>query len=120
LEIIVPIAEYMLHRIPEGKTTPPFIRNGGHWWNPNDYTLVGWIEENVDYYIPETIVYLSKEAFAQRALSMHQNVPFIKKDPSRDPAEPDNAENTIPMSDEEVVELANNWYDEYLQQNTGN
>ena len=116
----MPVVEYMLHRIPEGKITPPFIQNGGHWWNPNDLTLVGWVESNPDYYIPETLVYLNREQFAQRALSMHATHPYRKKSPDSDPERDMPGGNEIIMTDEEVIEIANIWYDNYLLENSGN
>ncbi len=110
------IAEYMLHRNEQGhKIVPPFIVDGGHWWNPADFTMVGWIEDVRDYYVPDTLLILTKEQFTTRMLAMHSTSPFVNNDGGLNM----NPENNTPMTNEQVVELANEWYDKFTLTHTG-
>lgn len=114
------VVEYLLHRNHEGKIVPPFIMAGGHWWNPVDKTMVGWVEDDRDYYIPDTIVYLTRESFAQRALTMHATNPFRKKNSEDQDGMGMLGENSTIMTEAEVTELANIWYDNFVQEHSGN
>lgn len=110
------IAEYLLHRNEQGhKIVPPFIVDGGHWWNPADFTMVGWIEDVRDYYIPDTLIVLTKEQFATRLLGMHAITPFVVNNGGLNI----NPANNTPMTNEQVVELANEWYDKFTLTHTG-
>jgi hypothetical protein len=107
------IVEYLLHRNEQGhKIVPPFIIDGGHWWNPVDFTMVGWIDDVRDYYVPDTLIILSKEEFANRLLSMHNVNPLMAESQSPE-AEP------TPMTNEQVIDIANEWYDKFTQTHTG-
>ena len=111
------IVEYMLHRNEQGhKIVPPFIIDGGHWWNPADFTMVGWVEDNRDYYIPDTLTILTRELFAERLLAMHVANPFMINPSSGLNMNP---EENIPMTNEQVVEIADQWYNKFVQTHTG-
>lgn len=111
------IVEYMLHRNDQGhKIVPPFIIDGGHWWNPADFTMVGWVEDQRDYYVPDSLLILTREQFASRILTMHVVNPFIQNNGSGLNLDPSN---NTPMTDEQVVELANEWYDKFTTTHTG-
>jgi hypothetical protein len=111
------IAEYMLHRNEQGhKVVPSFIIDGGHWWNPADFTMVGWIEDVRDYYVPDSLVILTREQFASRMLGMHAANPFVENPNPGLNLDPTNA---VPLTDEQVVELANGWYDKFTLSHTG-
>lgn len=108
------VVEYMMHLIkPNIKAVPIFIKKPGHWFNPSNNTYVGWVDDNRDYYVPDTIVTLTKEQFMNRALQIHANDPIREQ-----PTEPVLDPSTIRiLSEEEVKEQANNWYDFYSSEN---
>jgi len=111
------IAEYMLHRNEQGhKIVPAFIIDGGHWWNPADFTMVGWIEDVRDYYVPDSLVILTREQFASRMLGMHAANPFML---NPNPGLNMNHAEAVSMTDEQVTELANEWYDKFTLTHTG-
>ena len=44
------IIEYKLHPSPNGMVTPSFVEDGGGGFhNPDDFTLVGIIKDDVEY-----------------------------------------------------------------------
>jgi len=108
----MPVAEYKMHKQGHRRQVPDFIDDRGHWYNPSDHTYIGWIEENPDHYVPDTIVYLTKEQFVERLLSIHANAPIRKQ--TGEAAFPDGEF----MTAEEVTAIANNWYDEFVAKNS--
>lgn len=107
------VIEYMLHKQGIVKVVPGFVANGGYWMNPNDYTLIGWIDDGVrDYYVPETIVQLTKVDFENRLLSIHHTTPYKKT------IIVDDVPQEVDMTDEEVIAMADGWYDDYVVGNT--
>jgi hypothetical protein len=109
------IVEYMLTREQEGLVTPSFIIDPGHWHRLSDHTMVGWIDDNRTYYVPDTIVVLTKEQFAQRALAMHSEIPLKKTDGEPILDEAGTPTNYRDMTEAEVVEEANLWYDKFVE-----
>jgi hypothetical protein len=108
------VAEYMLTN-DEGnqrRFVPGFIGDRGHWYNPVDHTFVGWISENRDFYVPDTIVYLDKAAFVARTLAMHA------ANPMRKPGEnPGMMEQGDVMTEAEVTTMAEQWFDAFVEKN---
>ena len=92
------IVEYKLHLTPEGITTPNFIRDGGHWYNPDDHTYIGIVPSNAEYYIPDTLVILTTSELEARQLAIHAKYPFKMLDSSED------------MTDDEVKTAITDWF----------
>ena len=107
----MPVAEYMLHKEGHRRLVPEFIGDRGHWYNPVDHTYIGWIEENPDHYVPDSIVYLTKEQFVTRALAIHAVSPLLGGDD-------ETPLGGTPLTNDEVTLLANNWYDDFVNKNT--
>jgi len=73
--------EYKLHRNEEGKlVSPTWINDAGHCYNPIDKSLIGFIAEDRDWYVPDTIAFLTKEEFINRCLTIHQVSPMTQPD----------------------------------------
>lgn len=106
------VAEYMLVMNSNGRMEiPGFIGDRGHWYNPADNTYIGWIDDTREFYVPDTIVTLTKEELVQRQLTMHATTPMIKPDgePGADP---------VQMTDEEVRASVEAWYDSFVEKNS--
>lgn len=107
----MPVAEYMLHKEGHRRLVPEFISDRGHWYNPADHTYIGWIDDNPDHYVPDTIVYLTKEEFITRAEAIHQTNPFRGND-----------EEVIgggeALTTEQLQTMASVWYDEFVAKNS--
>jgi|TARA_Y100000310_G_C20647664_1_gene797552 hypothetical protein len=79
------IIEYKLHPVASASmTTPNFVRDGGHWYNPDDHTYIGVVPSNAEYYIPDTLVILTASELEARQLAIHAKYPFNKPEESRD------------------------------------
>lgn len=111
------VVEYMLHNIDgdHRRQVPGFIGDRGHWYNPANHTYIGWISENRDFYVPDSVKRLTKEDFVQRQLLMHQNNKMVKPDPNF-PASV-NMGVGIEMTEQEVRESVEIWYDNFVNDN---
>jgi hypothetical protein len=110
------VIEYMMHRIDgsDRRAVPEFVGDRGHWMSPIDQTLIGWMDDIRDYYVPDTIVTLTKEQFVARQLNIHASHPFMKREELG--AEP-GSEPTA-MTEAEVTAQAEAWYDSFVEQNS--
>jgi hypothetical protein len=110
------VIEYMMHRIDGGnrRAVPEFVGDRGHWMSPIDQSFIGWVDDSRDYYVPDSVVTLTKEQFVARQLTIHASHPFMK------PFEPGIEPPTEPtaMTVEEVTAQAESWYDSFVEQNS--
>ena len=92
---------------------PGYVIDRGHWYSPIDQTLVGWCkpESERQYWVPDTIVELSKADLVTRVLAIHAVSPYLN--PNDDPAAEDS-----PMTDAEVTAMVEGWYDIFVAKNS--
>ena len=106
------VIEYMLHRINGSSRAeiPGWVGDRGHWFNSADNTYIGWVDDVRDYYVPDTVVSLSKADFVTRQLAIHATSPFMtmQEDPSAEP---------VAMTDAEVTTMTEAWYDDFVAKN---
>lgn len=107
------VIEYMMHRIngSDRRAVPDFVGDRGHQQSPIDGTFIGWIEDDRDYYVPDSISILTKEQFVTRQLTIHASHPMMNhsEDPEVEPTE---------MTDAEVTTASEEWYDAFVAQNS--
>ena len=111
------VVEYMLHNIDgdHRRQVPGFIGDRGHWYNPTDHTYIGWVSDNRDFYVPDSVITLDMDSFVNRMLAMHQASPMRKPDPEA--PGPMGMMNGIDMTTEEVRSMAENWYANFVTEN---
>ena len=108
------VIEYMLYKDAHKRQVPDFVGDRGHWMSPIDSSFIGWVDDVRDYYVPDTIVTLTKTEFVARQLAIHAQVPFTKA--VGDAIGPDGElEN---MTTEEVTAQAEAWYDDFVTKNS--
>jgi len=103
------VVEYKMHKFSKrGAGAPRWVEDGGYWQNPADHTLVGWVPDEADreYYVPDTVVELTRADFIARLKGMHAANPFTNM------GEEPGAEPTT-MTEAEVETMAGNWYDSF-------
>ena len=107
------VIEYMLHRINGSSRAeiPGCVGDRGHWFNSADNTFIGWIDDVRDYYVPDTVVSLTKADLVTRLLAIHANTPFMtmQTDPSAE---------LVAMTDAEVTTMTEAWYDDFVAKNS--
>ena len=110
------VVEYMMHRRNGGnqRDVPGFIGDRGHHMSPIDKSLIGWVDDSPDYYVPDTVVTLTKEEFVQRQLTIHASYPITKTELSEETGE----ETTTNLTDAEVRTQAETWYDNFVSDNS--
>lgn len=67
------IVEYKNHKVNGQVVTPEFIEFGGFFFNPTNRTYIGVIDEDSskDYYVPDTLVELTKEQLLERQTTIN-------------------------------------------------
>lgn len=67
------IVEYMLIKEMDVKRAPSWVEDGGYFQNPDDFTLIGWTPNlgQRDYYVPDTVVTLTRAELVTRQLAIH-------------------------------------------------
>lgn len=109
------VIEYMMHRYEGGtrRKVPEWVGDRGHWMSPIDSSFIGWVDDTRDYYVPDSVISLTKEEFVQRQLTIHASHPFNRMDEASPEVEP------VPMTDEEVRTMSEQWYDSFVTKNSG-
>lgn len=107
------VIEYMLHKDGHKRQVPDFVGDRGHWMSPIDNSFIGWVDDVRDYYVPDTIVALTKQQFIDRQLAIHAHTPMNKPNPNGPMMGPGD-----PMTTQEVTAMCGAWYDEFVQKNS--
>ena len=108
------VIEYMLHKDGHKRQVPDFVGDRGHWMSPIDNSFIGWVDDVRDYYVPDSIVTLTKEQFVTRQLTIHAQVPMTK--PAVEGQGPGGER--VNMTNEEVTAQAQAWYDDFVTKNS--
>ena len=108
------VIEYMLIKDGHKRQVPEFVGDRGHWMSPIDSSFIGWIDDVRDYYVPDTIVTLTKTEFVARQLAIHAQVPFTKG-VGNEIGPGGEREN---MTTQEVTAQAEAWYDDFVTKNS--
>lgn len=75
--------EYKLDRFPDGNvTTPPFVLDGGHFFNPANNTYVGYIPDNAKWKTPDSVLRLTDADLKTRLTSLGYGEPDELGDPT--------------------------------------
>ena len=98
--------EYKLHAPANGHgmSIPPWVHNGGHWYNGDDHTMIGFAPDTTEYYIPDSVDFKTEAELKTRVVAMHQVSPMRKMDP----AGPGGEEGDV-MTDAEVETMVGDW-----------
>lgn len=99
------VLEYMLIREVDRMRTPSWIEDGGYFYDPDNFTMVGWSpdEGQREYYVPDSVLELTKAQLSTRLLDIHSRYPMQKRNE-------ETFESTT-MTEQEVVALSDQWYD---------
>ena len=106
--------EYMLIKDGHKRQVPDFVGDRGHWMSPIDSTFIGWIDDVRDYYVPDTVITLTKSEFVTRQITIHAQYPFKK--PVNGAEMP--VGEMVDMTNEEVTAQAEAWYDDFVAKNS--
>ena len=98
------IVEYKLHPSDtgHGMITPGFVENGGYYTNPDDHTMIGFVPDPCEYWIPDTVNFKTLADIKTRQLAIHAKYPMQKRN-EEDMTEED-------MTDAEVETDVDNWH----------
>ena len=103
------ICEYKMDKERQGgKIRPLWLDEGGVWYDPDKYAYIGVVKDP-EVKVPETVTRYTKESFVEWQLDLHDRYPFKKPDPEKE--DQHLPENMIEMTEEEVTDQAEEWWD---------
>ena len=96
--------EYKLHAPMNGHgmSTPVWVTNGGHWYDQDEHTMIGFAPDTTEYYIPDSVDFKTEAELKTRVVAMHQVSPMRKMDDG--PGEEGDV-----MTDAEVETMVGDW-----------
>ena len=110
------VVEYKLHIAgPKGqRRAPDWIREGGNFVS-TDHSMIGWIVDNAEYYIPDTVETLTKAQLVTRQLALHAVTAerIYTGSETESFARERDTENWRDKTDAEVTTEVEAWYDSY-------
>jgi len=99
------IIEYKLDAGPHGMTVPTWVKDGGYYRDPDNFTMVGWTNNAPrEFKVPETVTVLDKAALTTRVLNIHGRYAMQKED---------DGGNFVDMTTDEVTAEVSTWYDRW-------
>ena len=100
--------EYKLHAPMNGHgmSTPSWVDDGGHWYSNDDHTMIGFVPDTTEYYIPDSVDYKTLTELKARQVAAHAVTPYKVMDAAGMPTEVD-------MSDAEVETMVADWHANY-------
>ena len=80
--------EYCKHLANGNLIDPPWLENGGYYYNPSNSTYVGFVlpESEREFFVPDDVVELDQAAFMARCIPLSQSMthdPADKADKTR-------------------------------------
>ena len=108
----MPVIEYKMTIKENGKLeVPGYVEDRGYWYNSANHTYIGWVkpEGEREYWVPDTIVELTKDEFVTRGMTMHAASPMQKLDDDG---------NDVDMTDAEATTVLQTWYDNFVTTNS--
>jgi hypothetical protein len=117
------VVEYKMHIVGHKgqRQQPMWIREPGHFGHPTNHTMIGWVVDNAEYYVPGTVTTLTKAELVTRQLGIHATNPeriYTGSETDRDAQEAD-TDNWRDKTDAEVTAEVEAWYDAYVTQCSG-
>ena len=110
------IVEYKLQKVrarSDAKKTPIWIDNGGHWYSQINNSYIGYIRDDVEYYIPSTLEVQTKDSFITRMQTIHASYPIYSEPALLEDGSPDFDADPVPYTDEELVTAMGSWWDTF-------
>ena len=100
--------EYKLHiqKQNHGMATPDWVTNGGYWYNQDDYTMIGFVPDVTEYYIPDSVEFKTLAEVKTRQVAYHAKYPYTKDGDGGIPRDET-------MSDAEVEAMVDDWYNSH-------
>ena len=103
------IYEYRKHLINGIVRDPEFVTNSGHWYEPESDTYIAIMNDNLPYYIPDSLVILTEDDLISRVQNLHSIKPFKQRVGVMGSGGYETEED---MNDEQVADMVRNWLKE--------
>ncbi len=98
------IYEYKQHLSKNGLGNPEWIVDGGYFWDGVTYVAIIPDETERKYYIPDTLIELSKQDLIDRVIAIQHSDDVTDRQCS--------IETSLPLTDDELVDFIDSWWQE--------
>lgn len=99
------IIEYKLDAGPQGMTIPNWVKDGGYYTDPDNFTMVGWTNDAPrEFKVPETVTVLDKAGLTTRVLNIHGRHALKKVNSNGE---------IVDMTTDEVTAEVSTWFDSW-------
>lgn len=96
------IVEYKLDAGHRGMTVPAWVKDGGYYRDPDNFTMMGWTPDAPrEFKVPDTVLVLTLADAVARVMGIHSRYPMQKL--AEDGTE-------VTMTDAEVEAQVTAWY----------
>lgn len=93
------IVEYKLDAGPRGMVVPAWVKDGGYFQDPDNFTMVGWTPDAPrEFKVPDSVLVLSKAELVSRVLGINARYPMVN-------------EEGVELTTQEVTDIVSAWYD---------
>lgn len=98
------VFEYMMHRTREGIQTPEWVEDGGYFQHPTSNTYCMIVDSNRSYYIPDSLVEITKEDLVDRITEINAIVPIrIRTEDGK-----------VDLEDNDIESYVDDWWNENI------
>ena len=92
------IVEYKLDAGPRGMVVPAWVKDGGYYQDPDNFTMVGWTPDAPrEFKVPDSVLVLDLAGVISRTMGIHSRYPFKNEEGNT-------------LTDAEVEAQATAWY----------
>ncbi len=90
---------------PHGMTIPLWVKDGGYYYDPDKFIMVGWTNDaHREFKVPETVTVLDKARLTTRVLNIHGRYAMQKENSDGD---------LVDMTTDEVTAEVSTWFDSW-------
>lgn len=94
----------MMHKTKEGIQTPEWVENGDHFYHPENKTFCMVVDADRNYYIPDSLVELTKEDLVIRITEINATVPIrIRTENGK-----------VDLDNDNIESYVNDWWEENI------
>ena len=88
-----------------GNTTPPWVENPGHFFDPDHKTYIGYTPDEADraYWVPDTVTNYTQSELVTYVRDLHSRNPILEL------SEDNPSETPSAMTNDEVTAFVNAW-----------
>jgi hypothetical protein len=99
------VFEYMMHRTKNGIQTPEWVVDGDWFYHPENKTYLMIVDEDRNYYIPDSLTELSKDDVISRIIEINSITPIRIR----------TEEGKVDLQDSDIESYVDDWWSSNIE-----